>query len=192
MNVDEVDDYPYLKPEVDAINRAIDNEMPVLGICLGSQLLAKALGATVVKNKEKEIGWYDVSPTKEGALDPLISNFIGTEKIFQWHGDTFKLPKGAVLLASSELCKNQAFRYGDNIYGFQFHLEVDESMIYRWLDTPVNVEELGKLDGKIDPEVIRKQTPKYIERLKILSDRTFTNFARLFGDLSKSQFLPSI
>lgn len=191
MNVDEVQDYPNLVTEVNLIKLAIDNEMPILGVCLGSQLLAKALGAKVTKNSEKEIGWYDVSSTSEGQEDPLISNFTQTEKIFQWHGDTFDLPKGAKLLASSPLCKNQAFKYGDNVYGFQFHLEVDKPMIERWLRVPGHKKEIEELDGKIDPEQIKSDTPEYISRLNDLSNSVFGNFLELFGYNKKRKTLPS-
>ena len=191
MNVDQIEDYPFLETEVGLIREAMGREFPVLGVCLGSQLLAKALGAEVKKNPEKEIGWYDVTPTKEGDRDPLLSTFSGTEKIFQWHGDTFELPGGAVLLASSPLCKNQAFRVGDHIYGFQFHMEVDEPMIERWLNVPANKEEIEALGGKIDPEVIRKDTHEYIGRLKELSDSAFGRFLNLFGFNKMRRTLPS-
>ena len=191
MNVDETGAYPFLETEVRLIKDAIQRGFPILGICLGSQLLAKALGAKVNKNPEKEIGWYDLSPTEEGKSDPLISTFSGVEKIFQWHGDTFELPEGAVRLAASPLCKNQAFRFGDNIYGFQFHLEVDEPMIERWLNVTANKEEIKALKGKIDPDAIRGDTPRYIERLKELSDATFSGFLNLFGYNKKKHTLPS-
>lgn len=191
MSVDETRDYPFLETEIRLIKDAMQRGFPILGICLGSQLLAKALGAKVKKNPEKEIGWYDVSPTLEGASDPLISGFSGLERIFQWHGDTFELPEGAVRLASSPLCSNQAFRLGENIYGFQFHLEVDEPMIERWLSVPANKEEIEALKGKIDPNVIMQDTPEYIERLKELSDTTFGGFLSLFGYNKKRHTLPS-
>jgi len=191
MNVDEVDNFPYLEREIKAIEKALKCEIPILGICLGSQLLAKALGSRVGKNNGKEIGWYDVTPTGEGTKDNLISKFSGTEKIFQWHGDTFEVPDGGVLLASSGMCKNQAFRYGDKVYGFQFHLEVDRKMIERWLTIPDNVKELDELKGVIDPEMIRSETPLYIGRLHDLSDATFSEFINLFDNLEKHHVLPS-
>lgn len=190
MNVDETSRYPFLKTEVRVIEKAIESDMPVLGICLGSQLIAKTLGARVGKNREKEIGWYDVTPNADGASDPLLSHFSESEKIFQWHGDTFDVPEGATLLASSERCENQAFRYGDNVYGFQFHMEVDEKMVERWLGIPENRKEIEEL-GTIDPEKIRKDTPVHISRLKELSDTSFAGFVNLFGFSKKRLTLPS-
>ena len=125
MNCDQVDRYPHLGREVEAIEQAIDDGKPVLGICLGSQLIARALGARVRKNPVKEIGWYDLEPTEAGRSDPLLGRLGARQKIFQWHGDTFDIPDHAVRLASSPDCPNQAFRYGENVYGLQFHLEVD-------------------------------------------------------------------
>ena len=114
-----------------------------------------SLGAEVQRNPVKEIGWYDVTPTAEGEKDPLFSCFNGTEKIFQWHGDTFDIPHGAVHLATSPECPNQAFRYGERTYGLQFHLEVDEPLIHRWLKTPVHMRELEELhDERFRPEYI--------------------------------------
>ena len=191
MNVDEVDAYPNLETEASLIREAVQRGMPVLGVCLGSQLIAKALGAKVKKNPEKEIGWYDLSPSTDGLKDPLICNFKDLEKIFQWHGDTFELPKGAKLLASSPLCKNQAFRFGDNVYGLQFHLEVDKPMIERWLNVPENKKEIEELNGKIDPEMIRSDTPEYISRLNELSNLVFGSFIDLFGFNKKRKTLPS-
>ena len=176
MNVDQVAEHPHLTTEVELIREAIDRGLPVLGICLGAQLIAKALGACVGPSPEKEIGWYDVTLTESGRNDPLFAHFGGTEKIFQWHGDTFAIPKGAVHLAASPGCTHQAFRYGDNVYALQFHLEVDEALIERWLNVPVHVAELAELSGNVDPDSIRSDTHEHIEQLRSLADCTFTEF----------------
>ena len=110
-------------------------DLPVLGICLGSQLLAKTLGARVYPNHVKEIGWYPVELTPAAADDPLFAQ-SGTRTMFQWHGDTFDLPSGAVHLARSPACENQAFRYGRRAYGLQFHIEMTAAMIDDWLSVP--------------------------------------------------------
>jgi GMP synthase (glutamine-hydrolysing) len=191
MNVDQVNQYKHLVTEIDLIQEAIDRGLPVLGICLGAQLIAKALGSEVRKNRELEIGWYDVSPTEDGRKDPLISHFKKTERIFQWHGDTFSLPHGAVHLANSRLCSNQAFRYNGNVYGFQFHLEVDQKMIDRWLRVPHNKEEIERTKGKIDPQNIRKETVLSINRLEQLSNIVFGEFIKYFGNKQRRQRLPS-
>ncbi|MGH7884490.1 MAG: type 1 glutamine amidotransferase, partial [Thermodesulfobacteriota bacterium] len=134
---------------------------------------------------------YDVKKTSEGRKDPLVSQFNDVEKIFQWHGDTFNIPEGAVRLAASKSCVNQAYRYGNKVYGFQFHLEVDQQMIERWLLNPENKNELKELTGVIDPDQIKNETPKYIDNLIELSNNTFTKFIGLFGNIVKRGVLPS-
>lgn len=185
MNVDDVDRYPHLAHEVILIQQAVAKELPVFGICLGAQLIAKALGGTVTKNRVKEIGWYDLDLTTEGKKDPLFLHFNPREKIFQWHGDTFSIPPGAVHLASSPDCATQAFRYHSNVYGFQFHLEVDEPMIHRWLNVAENKKEVA------DPSQILAETPEHIGRLQTLAHQNFGELAKIFGAEKKFKLLPS-
>jgi GMP synthase-like glutamine amidotransferase len=135
MNVYEEDRYPFLKDEDLFVKEAIQRGKSILGICLGAQLIAKALGAKVLKAPVKEIGWYDVSLTEEGSKDPFFSNLPNTFPVFQWHEDTFEIPKLGKLIATSSAVPYQAFRYGEKAYGLQFHLEVTEGMIGEWLDT---------------------------------------------------------
>jgi GMP synthase (glutamine-hydrolysing) len=181
MSVNDADRLPHLRTEMKLIEDAMKRNLPVLGICLGAQLIAKTLGSGVYVNKEKEIGWYDVSPTDHAERDPLLRAFQKTEKIFQWHGETFDIPQTGLHLAFSSLCANQAFRYGANVYGFQFHLEVDEGMIHRWLRVGENRDEIAALGGKIDPDRIHTETPTHITRLNQLSDCIFGEFIKLFG-----------
>lgn len=191
MCVDQVDGHPHLLTEIEAIRTAMELHMPVLGICLGAQLIAKALGAKVRRSPVKEIGWYDVTPTPEGEKDPLFGCFSGTEKIFQWHGDTFDIPHEAVHLATSPDCANQAFRFGDRTYGLQFHLEVDEALIERWLQTPVHVRELEHLEGRISADRIRAETQQYIADSTLLGERLFGEYIRLFSSRVRRVALPS-
>jgi GMP synthase (glutamine-hydrolysing) len=191
MNVDEVERHPHLRTELRLIEEALRDDMPVLGICLGAQLIAKALGASVGRNGEKEIGWFDVAVSDAGRADRLLARFAPTERLFQWHGDAFDLPHGAVHLATSAACRNQAFRYGDNVYGFQFHLEVDERLIERWLRVESMRRDIEPLGGDAHAQRIRAQTPVYIDRLKSLSDETFGEFIRLFGPRRRRLAHPS-
>jgi GMP synthase-like glutamine amidotransferase len=121
---------PYLNEELDLIKNANNLQVPQLGICLGSQLIAEALGGRVYKGKQKEIGWYNVVINNEGRNDIFKGISNNNIKVFQWHGDTFTLPSSAVLLASSNLYP-QAFRLGSSI-GILFHLEVTSQMIHDW------------------------------------------------------------
>lgn len=123
---------PYLNKEQSLIRDALRRNIPILGVCLGSQLIAGALGGTVYKGAKKEIGWYEVKITDKG-LDNLFKGLEKKElRVFQWHGDTFTLPQDAVVLAHSDLYP-QAFRIG-SAYGLQFHLEVTTDMIKVWTE----------------------------------------------------------
>lgn len=173
MGVYEADKHRHLADEIRAIQDAIARDKPVLGICLGAQLIAAALGAKVEKGPTKEIGWYDVSLTEDGAKDPVLGCLSPTEKIFQWHQDFFELPKDAVWLATSPACKYQAFRYGANVYGFQFHLEVDEPMIERWLRLSAHAE---LFRSEFSADAIRASTHTHVSRLKELSAKVFTSY----------------
>ncbi len=182
MGVYDADQYSHLIAEKAIIQRAIKNNVPVLGICLGAQLIADALGAKVYPSGIKEIGWYDLVPAKTAETDPLFRGFTAREKVFQWHGDTFDLPQGAIHLASSPLCANQAFRYGSTVYGLQFHLEVDAATIENWLNVPQNRAEVAALEEKVDVEVIRFDTNRYIRRLTELGNSVFGAFLRLLDN----------
>ncbi|MDZ4224950.1 MAG: gamma-glutamyl-gamma-aminobutyrate hydrolase family protein, partial [bacterium] len=180
-NVDETVKYPHLAHEVALIQEGLEKEIPILGICLGAQLIAKTLGEKVARHHTKEIGWYDLHLMEAGQKDSLFAHFEPMEKMFQWHGDTFDIPKGAVHLASSPLCENQAFRYRNNVYGVQFHMEVDEPMIQRWLTVGVNKQELDDSKGVFSADLIGKETGQHIGRLKSLGTQSFNAFIDLFG-----------
>lgn len=123
MGANDDAEYSWLAAEKQFIRNAIDSGKVVIGVCLGAQLIAASLGAKVYKNKYKEIGWFDLTPAKESQNTILADCFAKKSEVFHWHGDTFDLPKGAALLASSEACKNQGFIIDDRVVGFQFHLE---------------------------------------------------------------------
>ncbi|NLE60863.1 MAG: type 1 glutamine amidotransferase [Planctomycetes bacterium] len=129
MNVDETDRYAFLGPERALLADLIAEDRPVLGICLGSQLVARAAGAEVYPKRPKEIGLFAISLLPAAATDPLLCLFDDPQEVFQWHGDTFDLPAGAVHLARSPRFENQAFRLGRRVYALQFHLESTAKMI---------------------------------------------------------------
>jgi GMP synthase-like glutamine amidotransferase len=124
MNVDEEVAYPWLREEKQIIARAVQSGKVVLGICLGAQLIAAALGAKVAPNAYKEIGWLPVDLSPKVRNHPLFEGFPANWVTFHWHGDTFELPTGAVPLASSRACRNQGFIYRDRVVGLQFHPEM--------------------------------------------------------------------
>jgi GMP synthase (glutamine-hydrolysing) len=191
MNCDQIDTYPNLIAEVETIREAVDQGKSVLGICLGAQLLAKALGGSVSRNKFREIGWYDVELTEAGKNDPVLSTFAARQQVFQWHEDGIGLPPGAVHLAGSAQSPVQAFRHGELAYGFQFHLEVDESLIDRWLTVPVNQAVLEDEAGRVDPADIRRQCAKSIGALESLSRETFSRWIDRFEISPRRRRLPS-
>ena len=145
------DPLPYLKQEMDFILAAVKRRQPVLGICLGSQLIAKALGASVHRNPCKEIGWFDIHLTEAASGDALFAGVNRRETVFHWHGETFDLPRGAVRLAWSDACANQAVRFADAVYGLQFHLEVTPAMIADWCTQDENCGDVRELEAPLDP-----------------------------------------
>jgi GMP synthase-like glutamine amidotransferase len=173
--------HPSLRRELVMLREALDARLPILGVCLGAQLLAAALGARVAKSPQKEIGWYPLMREPGADGDPLMAPFGQTETVFQWHGDTFALPKGAVRLASSPLCPEQGFRWRDNVYALQFHLEVTEAIVRAWMRTPVNRTELAALTGVVDPMTIKRQSAQHVGRLSELSAHAASTFAALAG-----------
>ena len=166
------DNLPYLRREMDYIRQAAERGQPVLGVCLGAQLAAQALGARVYRNPVKEIGWFDVYLTEAGRQDPLLCPLGVPETVLEWHGDTFDLPSGAEWLAWSEGCRNQAFRLGPSLYGLQFHLEVTPEMIVDWCAQDANCGDVRELDGPIDPY-------RNAARLAQLSRRVFGRWCAL-------------
>ncbi|MGZ3721749.1 MAG: type 1 glutamine amidotransferase [Bdellovibrionales bacterium] len=191
MGVYEAETYRHIKVELKLIEEALKKEIPILGICLGAQMLAHVLGAEVRKSAEKEIGWCEVELTAHGEKDPLLGHFKKHERVFQIHGDTFDIPKSAEHLAASKVCRSQAFRVGDKVYGLQFHLEVDEAMVHRWLKTPQNIKDLHESQGKYTAENIKLETTKHIARSLELSRQTFQKFIDTFGLGERPELLGS-
>jgi GMP synthase-like glutamine amidotransferase len=150
------DDLVYIRRELEIIGDAVSRGLPILGICLGSQLIAKALGGRVYRNGVPEIGWYPVQWTAAAARDRLHCGLSEPETVFHWHSETFDLPAGAELLASSQACRNQAYRVGENVYGLQYHLEVTPEMLEDWrseipipIDPHANAARLKELAAQV-------------------------------------------
>jgi len=181
MNVEDRDARPHLQTEIAAIREALAQGKPVLGICLGAQLLAHALGGEVRRHHVSEIGWYDLATTAAGRSDPVFAPLGDIAPIFQWHGYTFSLPAGVAHLARTNTCENQAFRHGDNAYGFQFHLEMDKPLIERWLNLPNYRDELIAAGLGRDADSIRADTFARIEAMQGRAHAVFNNFLDLIG-----------
>jgi GMP synthase (glutamine-hydrolysing) len=169
MAVYEIDRYAFLSYELAIIRVFIKTNRPVLGICLGAQMIAHALGADVYAGGTQELGWSRVTITPEGMDDPVMSTLSidgrPLAEVFQWHGDTFDLPRNAVRIATSEIYQNQAFLYKDNVYALQFHIEVKPEMIIEWFKEKegVDFETLLKETEEIFPEY-RKRAMRFYER----------------------------
>jgi GMP synthase-like glutamine amidotransferase len=133
MNVYELEAYPYLRQVDELVAQGLERELPMLGLCLGAQILAKNLGATVVRNRVPEIGWYPVQLTPQGRKSPLFAGLPERFPVFQWHEDRFHIPEGALHLATTDACAEQAFSHGGRVFGLQFHPEVTTPMVISWL-----------------------------------------------------------
>jgi GMP synthase (glutamine-hydrolysing) len=182
MNVDEVDRYPFLLPELQLIEKVLSEKKPILGVCLGAQLIAKALGARVFANKQREVGWHPISMTEAAKSDPYFSKLPQTLTVLHWHGDTFELPSGAVHLAQSAPCENQAFRWGDNVYALQFHIEATPSMLRAWCSSEAGAS-YARSAGET-PEGILKATPVAFGRLEPQARAFLTRYvSAVFGNV---------
>lgn len=168
------DDLSYLHKEQELIKKSVKKEIPVLGICLGSQLIAKTFGGKVYSGPKKEIGFYnDLIPEPNSNL---FAGFKNPFTVFHWHGDTFDLPRGATRLVHSEIYPNQAFQYQTAV-GLQFHLEVNEQMVNLWLD---KTEEKLHDIPYIDPKKIRSEIDEHISIVKSNMKIFYNNFKSSF------------
>lgn len=169
----QLDRYPYLRAEMALIENALKSGKPVLGICLGSQLLAAVLGANVRRGAQKEIGWYPVRLRPEASDDRLLHGLPSEFVACHWHGDVFDLPGGAVPLASSELTEVQAFRHGDKAWGLLFHGE----MTLQTVAALVNENAQGLKRVGIDGDAILAKASDYLPRLGEIAQMIFNRWA---------------
>ncbi len=172
MNVYQEGDYPWLADEVRAMRAAVAAKTPVLGVCLGGQLLARALGAQVHLGGVTEIGLIPIALTDAGRADPLFEGMENGLEAAEWHYDTFAIPPGAVALAASATCAQQAFRFGDCAYGVQFHPEVTPSMLVEW------IREGRATEPHVDWESFQQQAETKAEALRAQAERLMDNLLR--------------
>jgi GMP synthase (glutamine-hydrolysing) len=177
MGVYEEDRYPWLRDEMRLVESAIKEGKPVLGICLGSQLIAAALGARVFKGASREIGWYPVALSAAARDDRIFGALPRVFTPCHWHGDIFDLPSGAVALASSEKTAFQAFRYGDCVWAVLFHLELTAEIIAKWVGAFAN--ELR--DENLDPAAILADTNRFASAAESIGQTLFAGWAALPG-----------
>lgn len=173
MGVYEADKYPFLVQEQALIRDVADRGLPVLGICLGAQLIAAALGARVYSGGKKEIGWYPVEITAPN--DRFVQGLPSSFMAFHWHGDTFDLPAGAVRLFRSQLYQNQGFRWGTRVFAIQFHFEADAPLVDDWLRDGGCCAELETMPD-VRAENIRNDTEKWAGPLQQLNRVVFRRF----------------
>ncbi len=177
MGANDEKTFPYLATVQGLIRIAAKEHKPTVGICLGAQLIAKALGADVRPNPVKEIGWCQLQVLAEGAINPMFKAMPNSFAVFQWHGDTFSLPAGAVLLAQADSCKNQAFVWEKHIWAMQFHLEVTTAMIAQWSEFYEN--ELANFAGPGAAKILIRNTEARWKAMQTYREQFLNNIEAL-------------
>lgn len=171
----EQDKYPYLARECDLIREAAALGRPVLGLCLGSQLMAQALGAEVRRGPQREIGFFDVTLEPISDYDPVWNGLPRTFVTTHWHGDVFDIPPGGMRLASSAMTPNQLFRYGHALYGLQFHLEMTPEVLDEMVEDSADyLREAG-----VDPDAMRRQGRQHLPALQETASQVFTRWGEM-------------
>jgi len=152
--------YPFLREEIGFLRKVIEANVPLLGICLGAQLIALACDAPVKKATAREVGWKNIFVTEEGKKDMLFQGLPAVMSVFQWHEDAFEIPEGATFLATGWDCENQAFRYR-NAFGLQFHIEVTREMLSQWFDGSTRLDQILQGYDEIEPDLITRARTIY-------------------------------
>lgn len=160
VHADQDDRHPWLRAEKALLRELLARDVPLLGVCLGAQLLAEAAGVTPRRASRPEIGWHGVDVTEEGRSDPLLGPLAPRFAAFQWHSYEFPLPEGAIPLARSDVCL-QGYRIGDRVWGIQFHAEVSRADARAWIDDYESDEDAVRIG--LDPEGLRRRTDDAID-----------------------------
>jgi GMP synthase (glutamine-hydrolysing) len=171
---DPPEKFPTQLAEIQSIQKALDQRLPILGICLGAQLLAQALGGHVFRSAQPEFGWAPIQFSSLGLLDSVFLKTPSTLEVFHWHSDTFVLPSTATRLAESVWTPNQIFKAGNNAYGFQCHLEVTEPMIHQWISNDRATFTLGGGIHRI--EKVTHHLQEKLVRLQPMAQKIFSRF----------------
>lgn len=172
---------PWLKQEEELVRQADAHKIPIMGICLGSQILAQAFGAQVIHHPPVKIGFLQIHFTERGAKDQLFAKLPGYEQAFHWHEDVFHLPRGATLLAGHGLNEHQAFRYHSHIYGVQYHIELTPVMLTHWLRDPDSKAEFIAYRGIDAYNTVIKEAPTLYPIYREHSRIVIHNFLHIAG-----------
>ncbi len=179
MNVNRTDRYPFLADERAYVRTAVDAGVPYLGICLGSQMLARAMGHEVYPAGVRELGFNALHPTPEARHDPVLSVFREGDMVFHWHEDTFELPDGATVLVTGDVVHLQAFRIGERAWGTQFHFEVDRAELELWLGAAG--EDVVRAWGKTSAQVLDES-----DRFHAIQEQRAIDLFGGFGDVVRA------
>lgn len=167
MNVYEDEKYPFLAPETLFLREALGKGVPMMGICLGAQMIARAAGARITLSPKKEVGWGRVSLTEAGIGDTLFRGLPSTLEVLQWHEDMFHVPERGTLLATSEDCPHQAFRLG-KAFGVQFHVEVTREMLSEWFARSEELPGILERYDHLEPELNSQAQTMYENFLSVV------------------------
>lgn len=173
ISVNDGEMFPFIETELDLLRQRIAADKPTLGICLGAQLIASALGADVYSGESKEIGWYPLNLTEAGKNSALRYLDAVHCSMLHWHGETFDLPDGAVLLASSERYENQAFSYGENILALQFHPEITQRSMEKWFIG--HIGEIMQTEG-VSVAQLRRESQRFANQLEMQGELFFNSW----------------
>jgi GMP synthase-like glutamine amidotransferase len=160
MNVDEADRHRWLEPEKELLRALLERDTPLLGVCLGAQLVSEAAGGEPRRASEPEIGWFEVEVTPEGEDDPLLAGLNGRLEVFEWHSCECNPPASVSVLARTPVC-GQAFRFGPAAWGIQFHAEVTPAIVEGWIDDYRSDPDAVRIG--VDPAALRSATAERIE-----------------------------
>jgi len=188
MSSNDEQEHPWIRPEMTLLQRAFENGLPILGICLGGQLLARALGKRVSANPVAEVGWFPLELTDSGKADRILASASQAPTVYHYHFETFEIPDGAECLARSSACERQAYKLNDHTYGLQFHPEADHQLLSEWMSIGDFDAEIAEIQQKFGTRTIQKSDVQLAlaTEAEINSIPLITAFSTLFRSASQS------